>query len=301
MRSHLPPTAGCQAPRVHNHRGRIAPMGEDYSVAGPPASLRRRNGESEYLVGVVARDDAIAGGLWSPNRSGPNSGFRAGCQHRAARPRDRTAVVSTWDGKRTTGSAARDLEGSTAAPAAASGQSKRIAGGGERRTIGVGWRRALAAGRRASRRLARSGSRRGADANFASAPGFCTARGGDRDDRRLGAARRSPARQQSEFVAAVSHELRTPVSVIGAAAGNLADGVVDEPGRVKKVRGHDPGEARRLAKRWSGCCNWPASPPDARPPRVRRPGGDLVDEAVAASRHEIERPAPRSTSRSRLS
>ena len=42
------------------------------------------------------------------------------------------------------------------------------------------------------------------------------------------------ARQQLEFVAAVSHELRTPVSVIGAAAGNLADGVVGDPQRVRK-------------------------------------------------------------------
>ena len=56
------------------------------------------------------------------------------------------------------------------------------------------------------------------------------------------------ARQQLEFVAAVSHELRTPVSVIGAAAGNLADGVVDEPGRVKKYGATIQTEARRLAE-----------------------------------------------------
>ena len=56
------------------------------------------------------------------------------------------------------------------------------------------------------------------------------------------------ARQQLEFVAAVSHELRTPVSVIGAAAGNLADGVVDEPGRVKKYGATIQAEARRLGE-----------------------------------------------------
>ena len=56
------------------------------------------------------------------------------------------------------------------------------------------------------------------------------------------------ARQQLEFVAAVSHELRTPVAVIGAAAGNLADGVVEEPGRVKKYGATIQGEARRLAE-----------------------------------------------------
>lgn len=56
------------------------------------------------------------------------------------------------------------------------------------------------------------------------------------------------ARQQMEFVAAVSHELRTPVSVIGAAAGNLADGVVGDPLRVRKYGETIQGEARRLAE-----------------------------------------------------
>ena len=56
------------------------------------------------------------------------------------------------------------------------------------------------------------------------------------------------ARQQMEFVAAVSHELRTPVSVIGAAAGNLADGVVGDPQRVRKYGETIQGEARRLGR-----------------------------------------------------
>ncbi len=63
------------------------------------------------------------------------------------------------------------------------------------------------------------------------------------------AARRAQAlaRQQMEFVAGVSHELRTPVSVIGAAADNLAQGVVTEPGRVKQYGSTIQNEARRLA------------------------------------------------------
>ena len=63
-------------------------------------------------------------------------------------------------------------------------------------------------------------------------------------------ARRSQnlARQQMEFVAAVSHELRTPVSVIGAAAGNLADGVVGDPQRVRKYGETIQSEARRLGE-----------------------------------------------------
>ena len=64
------------------------------------------------------------------------------------------------------------------------------------------------------------------------------------------AARRAQrlARQQIEFVAAVSHELRTPVSVIGAAAENLADGVVSDPARVKTYGARIQTEARRLGE-----------------------------------------------------
>jgi len=54
------------------------------------------------------------------------------------------------------------------------------------------------------------------------------------------------ARQQIEFVAAVSHELRTPVSVIGAAAENLADGLVVDPARVKQYGTRIQTESRRL-------------------------------------------------------
>jgi signal transduction histidine kinase len=97
------------------------------------------------------------------------------------------------------------------------------------------------------------------------------------------------ARQQLEFVAAVSHELRTPVSVIGAAAGNLADGVVDEPGRVKKYGATIQSEARRLAEtvervlQLAGIAAGRASAA-----RVAMPAATLVQEAIAASQHEID-------------
>lgn len=66
----------------------------------------------------------------------------------------------------------------------------------------------------------------------------------------MGSARRAQAlaRQQMEFVAAVSHELRTPVAVINSAAGNLADGVVGDPGRVKTYGATIQAEARRLGE-----------------------------------------------------
>jgi signal transduction histidine kinase len=100
----------------------------------------------------------------------------------------------------------------------------------------------------------------------------------------------SLARQQMEFVAAVSHELRTPVSVIGAAAGNLADGVVGDPQRVRKYGETIQGEARRLAETvervlqlagiaagTAAASQTPVSPTD------------LVHESIAACRLEIEK------------
>jgi signal transduction histidine kinase len=97
------------------------------------------------------------------------------------------------------------------------------------------------------------------------------------------------ARQQLEFVAAVSHELRTPVSVIGAAAGNLADGVVDEPGRVKRYGATIQTEARRLAEtvervlQLAGIASGKAA---ASPALV--PAHVLINEALAAVAHEAE-------------
>jgi signal transduction histidine kinase len=97
------------------------------------------------------------------------------------------------------------------------------------------------------------------------------------------------ARQQLEFVAAVSHELRTPVSVIGAAAGNLADGVVDEPGRVKKYGATIQGEARRLAETVERVLQLAgiASGKAAASPTVIGVA-TLVNEAVAAVRPESD-------------
>ncbi|MGE3276550.1 MAG: sensor histidine kinase [Vicinamibacterales bacterium] len=97
------------------------------------------------------------------------------------------------------------------------------------------------------------------------------------------------ARQQIEFVAAVSHELRTPVAVIGAAAGNLADGVVEDPARVRTYGATIQSEARRLGEtvervlQLAGILAGRA----AASPALIEPG-DLVREALSACRHEIE-------------
>jgi signal transduction histidine kinase len=99
----------------------------------------------------------------------------------------------------------------------------------------------------------------------------------------------SLARQQMEFVAAVSHELRTPVSVIGAAAGNLADGVVGDPQRVRKYGETIQGEARRLAETVERVLQLAGiAAGSAAASRTPVSPIDLVHESIAACRTEIE-------------
>ena len=104
-------------------------------------------------------------------------------------------------------------------------------------------------------------------------------------------ARRSQAlaRQQMEFVAAVSHELRTPVSVIGAAAGNLADGVVGDPQRVRKYGETIQGEARRLGETVERVLQL-AGIAAGRAAAQQTPiaPADLVHGSISACRPEIE-------------
>jgi signal transduction histidine kinase len=55
------------------------------------------------------------------------------------------------------------------------------------------------------------------------------------------------AHQQIEFVAGVTHELNTPLTAIRSAGQNLADGVVAEPGQVKRYGALIESEGRRLS------------------------------------------------------
>jgi signal transduction histidine kinase len=99
----------------------------------------------------------------------------------------------------------------------------------------------------------------------------------------------SLARQQMEFVAAVSHELRTPVSVIGAAAGNLADGVVGDPQRVRKYGETIQGEARRLAETVERVLQLAGiAAGRAAASQTLIDPADLVHEAIGECRTEIE-------------
>jgi signal transduction histidine kinase len=95
-------------------------------------------------------------------------------------------------------------------------------------------------------------------------------------------------RQQMEFVATVSHELRTPVTVIGAAAGNLADGVVSDPTRVKHYGETIQTEARRLTEtvervlQLAGIASGRTVASESLAPAA------LVDEALEGCRTEID-------------
>jgi signal transduction histidine kinase len=105
------------------------------------------------------------------------------------------------------------------------------------------------------------------------------------------AARRAQrlARQQIEFVAGVSHELRTPVAVIGAAADNLAQGVVSEPSRVRQYGSAIQGEARRLGDTVERVLQF-AGIQSGRGFGHRTPVAvpALLDETLAASRTIVE-------------
>lgn len=56
------------------------------------------------------------------------------------------------------------------------------------------------------------------------------------------------ARQQMEFVAGITHELRTPLAAIRSAGQNLADGIVNDPERVRQYGGLVAREERRLSE-----------------------------------------------------
>lgn len=56
------------------------------------------------------------------------------------------------------------------------------------------------------------------------------------------------ARQQMDFVASVSHELRTPLTAMLSAGQNLADGIVDDPERVRSYGALIEREGRRLTE-----------------------------------------------------
>jgi signal transduction histidine kinase len=97
------------------------------------------------------------------------------------------------------------------------------------------------------------------------------------------------ARQQLEFVAAVSHELRTPVAVINTAAGNLADGVVADPSRVRTYGTTIQAEARRLGETVERVLQLAGLASGSSLARAPLAPADLVHEAVEACAFDVAR------------
>jgi signal transduction histidine kinase len=92
-----------------------------------------------------------------------------------------------------------------------------------------------------------------------------------------------------EFVAAVSHELRTPVAVINSAAGNLADGVVGDPARVRRYGETIRGEARRLGETVERVLQLAGLGSGRALPMSALSAGDLVRDALQRSADDAAR------------
>jgi signal transduction histidine kinase len=93
------------------------------------------------------------------------------------------------------------------------------------------------------------------------------------------------ARRQVEFVAGVTHELRTPLAVICSAGENLADGVIDDRGQVRRYGAVIRDEGRRLAEMVEQVLEFAGAQSgrrefDLAPVAV----GSLIDAALAACR-----------------
>jgi len=97
------------------------------------------------------------------------------------------------------------------------------------------------------------------------------------------------AQQKIDFVTVVSHELRTPLAVICAAGENLADGVIQEPAHARRYGTVIRGEGRRLAEMVERVLEF-AEIQSGRKAYTMAPQvvGDLVEQAVAACRLQIE-------------
>lgn len=97
------------------------------------------------------------------------------------------------------------------------------------------------------------------------------------------------ARQQIEFVAGVTHELNTPIAAIRSAGQNLADGVVEEPGQVRRYGTLIEREGRRLTAMVGQVLELAGIQSGRRNDRPLPVAvGELVDGALADCREMLE-------------
>jgi signal transduction histidine kinase len=93
------------------------------------------------------------------------------------------------------------------------------------------------------------------------------------------------ARRQVEFVAGVTHELRTPLAVICSAGENLADGVIDDRGQVRRYGEVIRDEGRRLAEMVEQVLEFAGAQSGRRELELAPVAvGSLIDAALAACR-----------------
>jgi signal transduction histidine kinase len=97
------------------------------------------------------------------------------------------------------------------------------------------------------------------------------------------------ARQELEFTAGVTHELATPLAGMRSAAQNLADGVVQDPARVREYGSLIEREGRRLTEMVDQVLTF-AGMKSGRTALARRPLAiaEVIEEALAASQRSLD-------------
>jgi signal transduction histidine kinase len=96
-------------------------------------------------------------------------------------------------------------------------------------------------------------------------------------------------RQQINFIAGVTHELRTPLAVICSAGENLADGIVDSPGKVAQYGNVVHREGRRLTDMVEQVLEFAGAQSGKQRYEFRSLSpADLIDGALAACQAQIQ-------------